>query len=77
MFVEASARHHQLREILAVSTIVLLFVSGIAALEPVITGVADMVRVYEKPLDHLFSNTFLNDWCSMRHETQYTRLFRS
>ena len=49
----------------------------IAALEPVITRVADMVRVYEKPLDHLYSNTFLNDWCSARHETQYTRLFRS
>lgn len=49
----------------------------VAALEPVIAGTTDTVRTYENPLDHLYSNTFLNDWCSMRHETQYTRLFRS
>lgn len=49
----------------------------IAALEPVIAQTADAILAFETPLDHLYSNTFLNDWCSMRHETQYTRLFRS
>ena len=49
----------------------------IALLQPVIAETADTVLVYKDPLDHLYSNTFLSDWCSMRHETQYTRLFRS
>jgi urease accessory protein len=49
----------------------------IAALEPVIAKTADAVLAYEHPLNHLYGNTFLNDWCAMRHETQYTRLFRS
>lgn len=29
------------------------------------------------PLDELGSCALMVDWCSMRHETQYTRLFRS
>lgn len=49
----------------------------IAALEPVIAETAVQVLALDNPLDHLASNTFINDWCSMRHETQYTRLFRS
>ncbi|MEZ5934024.1 MAG: urease accessory protein UreF [Alphaproteobacteria bacterium] len=49
----------------------------IAALEPVISGTVQEILGLDEPLDHLASNTFLNDWCSMRHETQYTRLFRS
>ncbi|NJO38137.1 MAG: urease accessory protein UreF [Rhizobiales bacterium] len=50
---------------------------AIAAMEQVIAETASQILVLEKPLDHLASNTFINDWCSMRHETQYTRLFRS
>ena len=49
----------------------------IAALEPVIARAASDVLALDHPLDHLASNTVINDWCSMRHETQYTRLFRS
>lgn len=49
----------------------------VAALEPVIAETAAQVLALDNPLDHLASNTFVNDWCSMRHETQYTRLFRS
>ncbi|MEM7044155.1 MAG: urease accessory protein UreF [Pseudomonadota bacterium] len=49
----------------------------IAALESVIAKTTSEVSALEKPLDHLASNTVINDWCSMRHETQYTRLFRS
>ena len=49
----------------------------IARLEPVITQLVDAILAFATPLDHLAANTFLNDWCSMRHETQYTRLFRS
>ncbi len=50
---------------------------AIAALEPVLAKTADQVLALRRPLDHLASNTVMNDWCSMRHETQYTRLFRS
>ncbi|MEM8952271.1 MAG: urease accessory protein UreF [Pseudomonadota bacterium] len=49
----------------------------IAALEPAIAKIASDVLTLDKPLNHLASNTIVNDWCSMRHETQYTRLFRS
>ncbi len=49
----------------------------IADLEPVIADMSAEVAGLEQPLDHAASNTFINDWCSMRHETQYTRLFRS
>lgn len=33
--------------------------------------------IAQHPLDEVGSATPLVDWCSMRHETQYTRLFRS
>ena len=49
----------------------------IATLEPVIAQTCSQILALDTPLDHLASNTFINDWCSMRHETQYTRLFRS
>lgn len=49
----------------------------IATLEQVIAETASRVLAFDHPLHHLASNTLLNDWSSMRHETQYTRLFRS
>jgi urease accessory protein len=49
----------------------------IAALETVIAQTCSQILALDNPLDHLASNTIINDWCSMRHETQYTRLFRS
>ena len=49
----------------------------IAALERVIAETASNVLALDQPLHHLASNSFINDWCSMRHETQYSRLFRS
>ena len=46
-----------------------------AALEPF---VADAVRIaLETPPDRVTSSCFLADICSMQHESQYTRLFRS
>lgn len=50
---------------------------AIAAMEPVIAETVSQVMTLDRPLDHLASSTFIVDWCSMRHETQYTRLFRS
>lgn len=47
----------------------------IAALQPEITEAA--ARAITTPLDEVGSATPIIDWCSMRHETQYTRLFRS
>jgi urease accessory protein len=47
----------------------------LAALEPVVAATA--VRVLEASLDDLGSATFRADLAGMRHETQYTRLFRS
>jgi urease accessory protein len=47
----------------------------IAAIAPVILEVAD--QTLSGSLDELGTATPLVDWCSMRHETQYTRLFRS
>jgi urease accessory protein len=46
-----------------------------AALAPTIVEVAD--QALGASLDDLGTATPLIDWCSMRHETQYTRLFRS
>jgi len=46
-----------------------------AALEPSILAVAR--EAYSAKLDDLGSASFLADMASMRHETQYTRLFRS
>ena len=48
---------------------------ALAALEPVVAEVAPAAR--ECPLDGLGTAALMVDLCSMRHETQYTRLFRS
>jgi urease accessory protein len=48
---------------------------AIAELAPVVTEVA--VRAAACPLDRLGSAAPMVDWTSMRHEIQYTRLFRS
>lgn len=48
---------------------------ALAALEPVIAATAE--KSIEASLDELGSATFRADLASMRHETQYTRLFRS
>lgn len=47
----------------------------LAALEPVV--VATAARALQAALDDLGSATFRADLASLRHETQYTRLFRS
>jgi urease accessory protein len=47
----------------------------LAALEPVLVATAK--RALEASLDDLGSATFRADLASLRHETQYTRLFRS
>src|SRR6266481_6103870 len=47
----------------------------LAALEPVVVATAG--RALEASLDDLGSATFRADLASVRHETQYTRLFRS
>jgi urease accessory protein len=47
----------------------------LAALEPVVVATAKCAR--DASLDDLGSATFRADLASMRHETQYTRLFRS
>ncbi|HKX07533.1 MAG TPA: urease accessory UreF family protein [Stellaceae bacterium] len=48
---------------------------AIAALEPVIERCARACA--EASLDEVGSAAPMLDWCSMRHELQYTRLFRS
>jgi len=48
---------------------------SIAALEGAVTDAA--VRAAETALDDLATAAPMVDWTSMRHETQYTRLFRS
>lgn len=47
----------------------------LAALVPLIEDVA--ARAPTIPLDDLGTASVTLDWCSMRHEQQYTRLFRS
>jgi len=47
----------------------------LAALEPVIIAVADATR--HATIDDLGGCVFRSDLAAMRHETQYTRLFRS
>jgi urease accessory protein len=47
----------------------------LASLEPVVVATAR--RAQDASLDDLGSATFRADLASMRHETQYTRLFRS
>lgn len=48
---------------------------SLAALEPVVARAAAAALIAD--LDELGMATPMLDWCSMRHETQYTRLFRS
>jgi urease accessory protein len=48
---------------------------AIAALEPAVADTARTAR--DTPLDEIGTAALMIDWCSMRHETQYTRLFRS
>ncbi len=48
---------------------------AIAALEPVVDRVAAAAMTIA--LEETATAAPLIDWCSMRHETQYTRLFRS
>ena len=36
-----------------------------------------VVAELDAPLDEIGSAAFMVDWTSLRHETQYTRLFRS
>ena len=48
---------------------------ALAALEPEIAAAAAAAGTTD--LDELGTATLMVDWCSMRHETQYTRLFRS
>lgn len=50
-------------------------IAAIAALEPLITALVPRVAVMD--LGDLGSATLMVDWSSMKHETQYTRLFRS
>ena len=47
----------------------------LAALEPVVAATA--ARALKTPLDEVGSSALRADLASMRHETQYTRLFRS
>ena len=47
----------------------------LARLAPVVTTVTD--TALESGLEDLASAVPMVDWCAMRHETQYTRLFRS
>jgi urease accessory protein len=47
----------------------------LARLEPVVAATA--TRALAAKLDDLGSATFRADLASLRHETQYTRLFRS
>ncbi len=47
----------------------------IAALEPAVRET--VARALATPLDELATAAPMVDWTSMRHETQYTRLFRS
>ncbi len=48
---------------------------AIAALEGVVAATASAVLA--TPLEDIGTAAPVLDWCSMRHETQYTRLFRS
>ncbi|MEK9673776.1 MAG: urease accessory protein UreF [Rhodospirillaceae bacterium] len=48
---------------------------ALAALEPVVAGVCE--RALAAGLDQVGGAAFLSDIASMKHETQYTRLFRS
>jgi urease accessory protein len=47
----------------------------IAALEPTIAETAE--RALTTSIEEAGTSALMIDWCSMRHETQYSRLFRS
>ncbi len=49
---------------------------ALAALETAVNAAARAAMVVAS-LDEVGTGTPLLDWCSLRHETQYTRLFRS
>jgi len=49
---------------------------ALAALEPAVRATRDAALAVGT-LDEVGTATPLLDWCSLRHETQYTRLFRS
>ncbi len=49
---------------------------ALAALEPAVRQAAEAAITVES-LDEVGTSTPLLDWCSLHHETQYTRLFRS
>ncbi len=49
---------------------------ALAALEPAVRRAAE-AALAASDLDEVGTATPLLDWCSLRHETQYTRLFRS
>src|SRR5262245_54371284 len=49
---------------------------ALAALEPAVQQATDAALAVTS-LDEVGTATPLLDWCSLRHETQYTRLFRS
>jgi urease accessory protein len=49
---------------------------ALAALEPAVRRTAEAAMAAAS-LDDIGTSTPLLDWCSLRHETQYTRLFRS
>ena len=49
---------------------------ALAALEPAVRATAE-AAIAVTDLDEVGTATPLLDWCSLRHETQYTRLFRS
>ena len=49
---------------------------ALAALEPVVRRTVE-AALAAPSLDEIGTSTPLLDWCSLRHETQYTRLFRS
>jgi urease accessory protein len=49
---------------------------ALAALERAVNAAAQAAMVADS-LDEVGTATPLLDWCSLRHETQYTRLFRS
>jgi urease accessory protein len=50
-------------------------IAALAALEPTISHQVERLRA--APFETLGSASLMVDWCSMKHETQETRLFRS
>ena len=48
---------------------------ALAALEPAVAAAA--AAALATPLGEIGASAAMVDWCSIRHETQYTRLFRS